>query len=671
MTGYWITNEKFFGLSPVNVFHREREPHEIKNDTERMNSHVLFRKTLTLDKVPDCCELSVTADDKYRLYINGTFVCEGPSPSYHFRYCYDRINVSRYLTHGKNVFAFHTYYQGLINRVWQSGDRRHGLLCELSCGGEILMKSDGSFLCREHSGFTETGRVGYDTQFLQRYDSNCAEDGFYRPDYDDSGWTNASVAVNDTHVLAKKPSVQLVYEKIRPVYTEKRGNTLFMDFGGCYVGYLCVKAVGKKGDTVTVRCGQELDGDGNVRYAVRANCRYEEEWILSGGTDSLDQIEYKSFRYAELTSDARYEDVYLLSRHYPFELKAKIRKEYENDKDAARVFDLCVRSQRYGVQETVLDCMEREKGVYLGDGCYTSLCNCILTKDDALMRKFIEDAFSSSFISDTLMSCLNCSYMQEIAEYPLILVQLLLWHYRLTSDTEYLRANIKRSEKLLSAYAVYEKDGILGDTGQWCVTEWPANYRDGYDVNNDGNKPLPEPHVAINAYYINAVSALNEMKKAAGDGIYRPAGPLLDSFERTFYDKEKHLFHDGAVSRHISYIGNAFAYGFGLCRDPEFYRTMTEWIEERGITGTSLFATFPLLTGLLRENRCDLIKAAVKDEKAWLNMLSEGATATFECWSRDGKWNTSLFHLQNTHIAVFISDADLSILPVSGDRYVF
>jgi hypothetical protein len=42
-------------------------------------------------------------------------------------------------------------------------------------------------------------------------------------------------------------------------------------------------------------------------------------------------------------------------------------------------------------------------------------------------------------------------------------------------------------------------------------------------------------------------------------------------------------------------------------------------------------------------------------------MIAEGGTATFECWSKDGKWNTSLFHLQNTHVAAFIADTDLSL----------
>ena len=33
-----------------------------------------------------------------------------------------------------------------------------------------------------------------------------------------------------------------------------------------------------------------------------------------------------------------------------------------------------------------------------------------------------------------------------------------------------------------------------------------------------------------------------------------------------------------------------------------------------------------------------------EDEGAWLNMIKEGATTTFEAWGKDQKWNTSLFH---------------------------
>ena len=33
-----------------------------------------------------------------------------------------------------------------------------------------------------------------------------------------------------------------------------------------------------------------------------------------------------------------------------------------------------------------------------------------------------------------------------------------------------------------------------------------------------------------------------------------------------------------------------------------------------------------------------------KEKHSWLNMINEGATMLFEAWSKDEKWNTSLFH---------------------------
>jgi hypothetical protein len=43
-------------------------------------------------------------------------------------------------------------------------------------------------------------------------------------------------------------------------------------------------------------------------------------------------------------------------------------------------------------------------------------------------------------------------------------------------------------------------------------------------------------------------------------------------------------------------------------------------------------------------------------------MLREDATTTFEGWSRDSKWNTSLFHMTLSYAALFLSDTDLEAL---------
>ena len=43
-------------------------------------------------------------------------------------------------------------------------------------------------------------------------------------------------------------------------------------------------------------------------------------------------------------------------------------------------------------------------------------------------------------------------------------------------------------------------------------------------------------------------------------------------------------------------------------------------------------------------------------------MLSEGATATFECWGKDEKWNTSLFHMTFSYAAVFLAESGRGLL---------
>ena len=81
-------------------------------------------------KLAVICE-NVDGNGVYKLYVNGKFAGQGPAPAYHFRYNYNVIDLTPFLQKGENVIAVHTLYQGLINRVWQSGDGRHGLLLEL------------------------------------------------------------------------------------------------------------------------------------------------------------------------------------------------------------------------------------------------------------------------------------------------------------------------------------------------------------------------------------------------------------------------------------------------------------------------------------------------------------------------------------------------------------
>ncbi len=659
--GSWITDEEFYRLESRNVFHKQLKPIPLPCDQHR-NRHILFRKSFSVANAFKSGKIYISADDYYKLYINGKFVAQGPCMSYHFRHNYNVVDIADYIHTGENTLAVHTYYQGIINRVWQSGDNRHGLILDLEIDGKNVVKSDQSFKTHPHSGYTEIGVTGINTQFLEEYDSRSREVGFEKCDYDDSHWEFARLHEAEDHTLTEQKTKMLELEEILPQKVEKNGNKVFIDFGKIYMGYLRLTARGKSGSRVIIRCGHELNADDSVRFELRCNCKYEEPWILRDGDSTLDWFDYKALRYAEiiLPAGAELSDISLTARHYPFRLQASLKKEYQGNEDLEKIWELCVNTQKYGVQEAILDCMDREKGFYIGDVGYAALTHYILTGDDSVLRMQIDSAFTTSFVTDTLLNCLNCSHMQEIAEMPLMLISLLLWYYKISGNKEYLREHFQNCVRVLESYrAEYEHNFLLSRLDKWCVVEWPMNYRDGYDVEIAEGSVCQQAHISINAYYIDAIKAINEIADILGEESYRDPAPLYKAFIDTFYVDSEKLFRDGEETHHISIVGNIFPFAFDLCPNKECEEKITALLRQKKISYVSIFCAFLAMMKMVKLGREDLLREALLDGDAWLKMLREGATATFEGWGKDSKKNISLFHMTLSYAALFMADIDL------------
>ena len=659
LEGKWITCRKFASLRKQNVFHRQLDhaAHPVF-DEDLVNTHVLFRRKFFLDNTENCV-IRITADDYYKLYINGKFVTSGPAAGYDFRYFYNEIDLSNWVVAGENTIAVHTYYQGMINRVWVSGDRQHGLLLDLFSGEKLILASDESFRCAVHTGFSAAGTAGYNTQFMERYDAGAPECGFEAPDYDDSAWEYARKREHESYTVLKQPSCQLEYEVIAPEKISVSGNSIIVDFGAMFVGNISFAASGKKGDEITMYFAQELNDDGTLRYQLRANCEYVEYFRLSGREeDQLKQYDYKSFRYAQLVlPDGVYVDrnsIQLNARHYPFVQKGEC---IYNEEKLKQVWQLCVDTLHYGVQEVIQDCMDREKGYYLGDGCYSLLAYTLLTDDLTFMEKFFDDFFATSFINPGLMTCTACSFMQEIAEFPFMMINLAVAYCDLSGNVDFIRKRYKEFVKIMDFYrnSYAEKDGLLNNLDKWCVVEWPMNVRDGYDADITEGKVCTVKHNVINAYYIGAVKSMNRIAAFIGEEEYYDAAPLEKAFTKAFYLPEKHMFKDSVDSGHISFCGNIFPGFYGIIPDDEFVQNTVGLIREKRLSCSLFFATVPALTFLRCHGEEELVKELLADPDAWLNIIAEGGKRTFEGWSKDLKWNTSLFHLTLSLAVIFMT----------------
>lgn len=354
----WQTIKDFANLKPINVFHKECENNDSKSKFQ--NLHILARADY--DYKPDeRIILKISADDYCKLYINGKYAWEGPAPSFHNNYYFCEIDITEFLQEGKNIFAAHLYYQGLINRVWQSGDNRFGIGAVITSKSKEENLSFKYKICTAYSG----SAMGYDTEFSENFDSRLWENDWNKADFDSTDWDNMVTAEND-YKFIKQPTENIEVYQITPKIIKKHKNGYFIDTGTEICGLLELDALGRRGDIITIHYAEELSADGSLKYNLRAGCTYEEKWTLDSGINHFENYMYKGFRYIEIISnDAEITDIKIICRHYPFDDNYCVPK-FTDDK-LGKVFNLCKNTIKYAVQEGYIDCPTREKGQYLGD----------------------------------------------------------------------------------------------------------------------------------------------------------------------------------------------------------------------------------------------------------------------------------------------------------------
>lgn len=652
--GIWITDERFADLTPVNVFHKELDPFSYTPDPNLANSHILFRRDFELDQF-STATLYIPADDYYKLYINGRFVDQGPAPGNPAHYYYNTIEIGTFLKPGKNVIAVHTYYQGEINRVWVSGDARQGLIADVVVDGKIILSTDCTWRVAKHSGYSAMGLTGYKTQYLERYDSGSTEEGFETLDFDASEWGMAKARKNVDYLLFAQPIKQLDIYRVKPRTISRFDNVVRIDFGRAYVGYFEAIAYGKRGSEISIHTGMELMDDGRVRYNMRSNCVYNERWALSGQKwDILKQYDYKPFRYVELElpddCELTEEGICAIVRHYPYVEKLDINSK---DEKLKKVLRLCVDTLKYGVQDKYMDSLDREKGQYLGDEAFASYAHMLLTGQAELACKFLRDAAETVTICKGMMSESICSFPQEIADYSLQFAGNVYRYYEYTHDMGLLIEMYPIIMGILEYFERYEReDGLLENvTEKWNIVDWPANMRDDYDF------PLTIPigsgcHNVINGYYIGMIDDVNRIRNVLGITPLNKREKLEKAYVKAFYDQDKALFKDSETSEHISEHGNILPLAFNIGLDERTKDSILNLIRSKRWT-CNVYIGIYMLYGLQRHGEYGLLKELLTDENAWLRMLSEGATSTFEAWYKDQKWNTSLFHLAGVIPLIF------------------
>ena len=64
-----------------------------------------FRKSFELKKKPYQFVINISADNRYRLYVNGNYITDGPQISDARHWKFESVDIASFLNDGKNVLA--------------------------------------------------------------------------------------------------------------------------------------------------------------------------------------------------------------------------------------------------------------------------------------------------------------------------------------------------------------------------------------------------------------------------------------------------------------------------------------------------------------------------------------------------------------------------------------
>ncbi len=184
------------------------------------NCFAQFRKSFTLAVVPKKAPLFITADQLYKLYVNGKFVSRGPARGFQATWPYDEVDIAEYLVRGKNVIAVRAYNGGTssFQYIYQGVA---GLLVGARFG-KTLIVSDASWKCRRQAGVQrDTVQVSVQLGLQEHIDCRLEPINWAERSFDDSAWEPATSMANfgamPWHSVSARGIPMLQEERVVPV----------------------------------------------------------------------------------------------------------------------------------------------------------------------------------------------------------------------------------------------------------------------------------------------------------------------------------------------------------------------------------------------------------------------------------------------------------------------
>jgi hypothetical protein len=308
---------------------------------------VAFRKIFELPKRPAQATLSLFADARYVLWVNGTYVDRGPARFQPNGPQYDVFDLAPHLQAGRNavvVLVVGNLSGGKIMR------HRPGLTARLESAGRELLRTDPSWKWSTATRYRKIAASWPD--FGETLVDTRAEDGDWtQSTYDDAAWKPCAPIAADSWGALTRRNIPLLREQAVPVNLEggvvlpvtlDAGQSVKFDARRIVQAYPVLE--------FTAEAGTELSlAPYGVSYLARPGP--QRHFTLDTRGITRGSLTVKTGRIT-LTGFK------LVERLYPFDRVGSFRS---NDAFLNKLWALCARSVEVLSEDAYVDCADRER----------------------------------------------------------------------------------------------------------------------------------------------------------------------------------------------------------------------------------------------------------------------------------------------------------------------
>lgn len=601
-----------------------------------------FRKVLELDETPKQYVVHVSADNRYKLYVNEQLVSLGPSRCDLKNWNYETVDLAPYLHAGKNILAAVVWQFAGNAPVAQMSSGQMQFMLQGNTEAEKPVNTDNSWkVLRDHAytPYTKsTARGYYAAGAGEEVDASQYPWGWEKLDFDDSEWVNARRGMRgapkggrDTYGLPLVPSAippqSLKQERLsevrlsdgmevpanflkQPVNFIVPANTevrLILDNKVLTTGYSTLLYGGGRGAEIKIGYAESLYdtshrpvSKGN-RNEVEGKTFYGYYDLIhpDGGADrNFTSLWWRTWRYIELTITTKDEplvlnDLYGTFTAYPFEVvstfNAPERPEY------AKVLELGWRTAQLCAHETYMDCPYYEQLQYFGDSRIQTMVTMYNTADKYMVKRALEFGRESMQADGITLSRYPDSLGQVITSYALSWIGMCYDYWMYRGDDSYLKTLLPAMRSVIGWYEGFLKDDYsLERIPFWYFCDWADGFQSGEPVREDGGNSAIQ-----DLDFLQAVEELMQMEQAfgikeMGEHYRQLSEGIRQGFRAKYWDSGRQMFADTHDHRGFSQHANARAILAGLVQGEEAGRLFQRIMTEKGLVQCTIYYRYYL-----------------------------------------------------------------------------